>query len=81
MRNPVGRYGCPLVKDGQDLPGDAHIDSAANKLVRDGVAHGCNRDMEIWGYFRTLPLGVLPRGFRQIGKQMLFVCFKEIPAA
>ena len=81
MRNLVGCHSFPLVKDGQDLAGDAHIDSAANKLMRDGVAHRCNRDMEIWGHFRTLPLGVLPRGWRQVSKEMLFVCFKEVPAA
>lgn len=81
MRNLVGCHGCPLVKDGQDLACDAHIDSAANKLVRNGVAHRCNRDMEIRGYFRTLPLGMLPRGCRQVSKEMLLVCFEEIPAA
>ena len=33
MRNPVGCHGFTLVKDGQDLACDAHIDRAANKLV------------------------------------------------
>ena len=57
------------------------IDSAANKLARNGVAHCCNRDVEIRGHFCPFPFGVLPRGCRQIRKQMLFVFFKEIPAA
>ena len=64
----VGCNGTATIEDREHLPGDAHIDSAANELVRHGVPHAGYGDVEIWGDLGAFPLGALPRG---IGKLSL----------
>ena len=69
------------IKDCQYLAGDTHIDGAPNELMRYRVAHRGNNDVEIWCDFRAFPFGVLPWCLRQIGKKMLLIGFKQVPAA